>query len=57
MNEEKIKQMVDEMIKELQSRGGFDGWWDEIDDDTKDDIVSALIAIAIDYAGLHAWGE
>ena len=27
------------VIELLQSRKGFDGWWDDIDEDTQDDIV------------------
>lgn len=29
-------------LKELQSRGGFDHWWDDIDPETKKDIIETV---------------
>lgn len=51
MSNERIQAMVDAQIAELMSRGGFDGWWGDIDEDIQDDIRTTLIAIAID----HIW--
>lgn len=34
--------VVTDVFLELGDRGGFGGWWDSVDDETKDEIQKAL---------------
>jgi len=36
------------VINALQSRGGFDGWWDDIDEETQEDIIAEISEIMSD---------
>ena len=36
------KKIVESVLFVLHDRGGFDGWWDHIDDETQDGIVEEL---------------
>lgn len=33
------------IIDELNDRSGFDGWWDSVDDETRDEILTRLSGI------------
>lgn len=39
------KETVLEMIEMLKGRGGFDGWWDDIDAETQQEIIEELVVI------------
>jgi len=41
------KEIVNKIIDELCSRGGFDGWWGSIDEDIQEDIKNSLEDIII----------
>lgn len=44
--------VAQEILHELNGRGGFDGWWGEIDDEIQEEILVALsnvIQKAVDY--------
>lgn len=45
MNKELAGSFVKKMISALSDRGGFDGWWDGIDEDIKTEIVEELAEI------------
>lgn len=32
------------VFEELESRKGFNWWWDDLDEDIQDDIVEAVVA-------------
>ena len=34
--------LVDKIIEVLEKRGGFDDWWSNIDEDTKEDIKNEI---------------
>lgn len=34
-----------EILDELKGRGGFDNWWDDVDDATRDEILTRLASI------------
>ncbi len=36
------KQIVEEIIDFLRDRGGFDHWWDGIDEETQEEIKEGL---------------
>lgn len=36
------KQIVNKIIDALCNRGGFDGWWENIDEDIQDEIKDEL---------------
>jgi len=38
----KRKKIVDDMLSTLNGRGGFDGWWDDIDEETQQEIRGEL---------------
>jgi len=38
-------ELVEKLLSELGSRGGFDGWWDFIDEDTQEEIKDNLVNI------------
>lgn len=43
-----MKQPVDiaaEIIDELNGRSGFDGFWDSVDDETRDEILTRITSI------------
>jgi len=37
--------LVDKLLSLLNSRGGFDGWWDSIDYDTQQEIKNKLATV------------
>lgn len=46
MNIDKVaKKVVKEILDELDGRGGFDGWWDSVDEETQEDIRTELLGI------------
>lgn len=40
--------IVDAIIRDLTDRGGLDGAWDSIDDDTQDEIRETWIQLVIE---------
>lgn len=46
-NSQAVK-LVDEIIYELNSIGGFDEWWDNVYDDDKEHIRTALVNTVLD---------
>ena len=40
--EEKAKEITDLVMKILSSRGGFDGWWGYIDEETQLEILKEI---------------
>ena len=36
--------IVDSVIDDLWDRGGFDGWWCDIDEDIQQEIIDSLTA-------------
>ena len=45
MNKLEIKKCVGEIIDALYDRGGFDDWWNNIDDGTENEIIKQLETI------------
>jgi len=43
------EETVREMIDMLKGRGGFDGWWEDIDADTQKEIFDELVTIQQKY--------
>lgn len=43
------EETVKEMLDLLKSRGGFDGWWDDIDTATRQEIFAELVEIQQKY--------
>ena len=39
------KEIVEKMINALTDRGGFDDWWQNIDEDIQDEIIDKLVDI------------
>lgn len=37
-----------QIVKLLATRKGFDGWWDSIDSDTQDEILSSISVIILE---------
>ena len=44
----KAKRIVEEILRELDDRGGFDGWWGDIDEDIQEEIKAKLTEIVYD---------
>lgn len=42
-------ELVVEIMRALKSRGGFDSWWDTIDEDIQEEILEELYEIASDW--------
>jgi len=42
MNKKVAEKIRDEVLKALDTRKGFDYWWDNIDEDVQDEISSDL---------------
>jgi hypothetical protein len=40
--EDKSKEIIKKVLDNLKCRGGFDGWWDNIDEDIQDEIIEEL---------------
>lgn len=40
-----MTEVVKRIINELSGRGGFNGWWDDIDSDTQEEIIVAIDTI------------
>lgn len=36
---------AERIIEALSSRGGFDGWWDDIDEEMKQEVIAEIDAI------------
>ena len=47
MEEKTAIKLVDNILDELNDRGGFDGWWGSIDTDTQDEIKLELVGIVL----------
>ena len=51
-------QIVTAILDELQGRGGFDHWWDDIDEEIQEEITNSLIltvqAVMPESAGLRS---
>jgi len=43
------EETVKEMLAMLKGRGGFDGWWEDVDADTQREIIEELVKIAQSY--------
>jgi len=39
------RKIVDAVLNELQRRGGFDGFWDSVDQDIQEEIVEELTEV------------
>lgn len=37
--------LLNKLFNNLYDRSGFDWWWDEIDDETKEEIIESLLKI------------
>ncbi len=37
--------LVDNIIAILSARKGFDGWWNNIDDDIQEEIIDEIVAL------------
>jgi hypothetical protein len=48
MNKKKAESIIKEIIISLGNRGGFDGWWDDIDEDIQEDIKEELVKIVME---------
>lgn len=35
--------VVDTLINQLKTHGGFDGWWDSLDFDTREELLGKLV--------------
>ena len=46
---EQADNCVYDLLVELQGRGGFDGFWDDIDEETQTDIRDSLKEIVFEY--------
>jgi hypothetical protein len=44
----KAKQVVEVVLNELGGRGGFDHWWDNIDEDIQDEIREKLVKLVME---------
>ena len=42
-SENTVKELALDIIYTLKDRSGFTGWWDDIDEDTQDDIINDLV--------------
>lgn len=42
---ENRKELIDNILEELNSRGGFDDWWCNIDEDIQEEIIENLVNI------------
>jgi len=48
MNDEtknNVEPVIADIIGALDDRGGFDAWWDDIDEDIQDEIKDELVGI------------
>lgn len=46
MNIDKVaKKVVKYILEELDNRGGFDDWWDSVDEETQEDIRNELLMV------------
>lgn len=52
MNKKKAESIIKEIIISLGNRGGFDGWWDDIDEDIQEDIKEELVKIVMEKVQL-----
>lgn len=43
------KSIGEKIIGELKSRSGFDGWWDDIDEEFQIEIINDLNELSIQY--------
>lgn len=42
LDDEKADKVVAAILRELEGRGGFDGWWGMIDEGTRNEILASL---------------
>jgi hypothetical protein len=36
------RKIVKDIMEELYGRGGFDSWWDDVDEETQDELMETL---------------
>jgi hypothetical protein len=42
------EEQIDKMIELLSDRRGFDGWWEDIDEDIQNEIKEEMLSVIIE---------